>query len=86
MATTLFRDSQLKNGSKLVLREPVKQRLNEDGEPIEEDEEDEDDAEGGEDEMMEEGGEDEMYDMAEDGEAEQDEDAPGEGSNAQSSP
>ena len=76
LSTTLFKDSQLKNGSKLILREPTKVRLNEDGEPIEESEdEDDDDAEGGEDEMMEEGGEDEIDEQAEDAEAEMQEGA-----------
>ena len=69
MATILFRDSYLKNGSKLVLCEPVKVKYDEDGEPILSEDEDED-AEGGEDEQMEEGGEDEVDEMAEEGEAE----------------
>ena len=69
MNTILFRDSYLKNGSKLVLCEPVKVKYDEDGEPILSDDEDAD-AEGGEDEMMEEGGEDEVDEMAEEGEAE----------------
>lgn len=74
LSTTLFRDSQLKNGSKLVLREPVKKKLDADGEPMESEEEE--DEEEGEAEMLEEGGEDEIYDMNEEGEAEMDEDAP----------
>lgn len=41
--------------------------------------EDEDAAEGGEDEMMEEGGEDELDELLEEGEDEQEEDAPVEG-------
>lgn len=71
LSTTLFRDSQLKNGSKLILKEPTKVKKDDDGMEIEESEEE--DAEGGEDEMMEEGGEDEIYEMAEDGEAEMNE-------------
>lgn len=62
LGTILFRDSSLKNNSKLVLLEPVKVRLDEDGEPIMEDsegDEEMDGGEGGEDEMNEEGGEDE---------------------------
>lgn len=74
LATTLFRDSGLKNNSKLVLREPVKQRLDDNGEPIEESEEDEVDGEEGEDEMMEEGGEEEFDEMPEEGEGEMIED------------
>lgn len=74
LGSTLFRDSQLKNGSKLVLREPVKKKIDADGEPMESEEEDE--GEEGEAEMLEEGGEDEIYDMHEEGEAEMDEDAP----------
>ena len=71
LSTILFRDSQLKNGSKLVLKEPTKVKKDDEGMEIEESEEE--DAEGGEDEMMEEGGEDEIYEMAEDGEAEMNE-------------
>lgn len=77
MSTILFRDSYLKNGSKLILVEPVKVRYDEDGEPIlsdDEDGDDGDDAEGGEDEIMEEEGEEEVDEMAEEGEQE-DEDA-----------
>lgn len=74
MSTILFRDSYLKNGSKLILVEPVKVRYDEDGEPILSDDEDGDDAEGGEDEIMEEEGEEEVDEMAEEGEQE-DEDA-----------
>ncbi len=48
MATILFRDSYLKNNSKLVLCEPVKVKYDEDGEPILSEEDD--DAEEGEDE------------------------------------
>lgn len=69
MATILFRDSYLKNGSKLVLVEPVKVKYDEDGEPILSEDED---AEGGEDEIMEEEGEEEVDEMAEEGEAEED--------------
>ena len=71
LSTTLFRDSQLKNGSKLVLREPPKQLLDADGNPVEES--DEDAEEEGEDEMIEEGGEDEISEMNEEGEAEMEE-------------
>ena len=70
LSQTLFRDSQLKNNFKLILREPQKVKLGPDGEPLELSEEDEDDEEGGEDEMMEEGGEDELIEMLEEGEAE----------------
>lgn len=59
MSSILFRDSQLKNGSKLILREPTKQM-------DDSDEDADDDAEEGEDEMMEEGGEDEVDEMNED--------------------
>ncbi len=69
MATILFRDSYLKNNSKLVLCEPVKVKYDDDGEPILSEDED-DDAEEGEDEQMEEGGEDEVDEMAEEAEAE----------------
>lgn len=59
LGTILFRDSTLKNNSKLVLLEPVKVRLGPDGEPIVDESEDDIEGEGGEDEMNEEGGEDE---------------------------
>jgi hypothetical protein len=68
MTTTLFRDSGLKNGSKLVLCEPSKRVADSD----EENEASDVDAEGGESEMMEEGGEDEQDEMNEESEAEQD--------------
>jgi len=77
ISNTLFRDSNLKNNSKLVLREPPKVKLDEDGNPIEESDEELDEEEG-EDEMMEEGGEDEIDEMAEEGEAEM-EDGEGQG-------
>ena len=74
LESTLFRDSQLKNGSKLVLKEPAKVKRGPDGEPIESEEEE--DGEEGEDEMMEEGGEDEMIEIiGEEGEAEMEEEA-----------
>lgn len=64
-----FRDSQLKNGSKLVLCEPSKNRDSEnEGEASDADADA--DAEGGEDEMMEEGGEDEQDEMNEENEEE----------------
>lgn len=65
----MFRDSGLKNNSKLVLREPAKKKVDDNGEPIE-DSEEEVEGEEGEDEMMEEGGEDEIYEMPEEGEGE----------------
>ena len=78
--TVLFRDSLLKSGHKLILREPAKQKLADNGDVIiESEEESDEDAEGGEDEMLEEGGEDEFDEMAEDGEEEVDE---GEGDDA----
>ena len=55
----LFRDSELKNNSKLVLCEPAKKKVSEDNEPEESDEE-------GEDEIIEEEGEEEVDDMDED--------------------
>jgi len=85
MSTILFRDSYLKNGSKLVLVEPVKVKYDEDGEPILSEDED---AEGGEDEIMEEEGEEEVDEMAEEGEGEGEDadakadDAPEDGENA----
>ena len=55
MSTLLFRDSTLKNNSKLILLAPDKQRVDSNGEPIEDEEEDESDegmqSEGGEDEQ-----------------------------------
>ena len=55
MSTILFRDSSLKNNSKLILLAPDKQRVDSNGEPIEDDEESEEDmhSEGGEDEQLE---------------------------------
>jgi len=76
--TVLFRDSSLKSGHKLILREPARQ-IADNGDVVIESEEESEDAEGGEDEMMEEGGEDEFDEMAEDGEEEVDE---GEGDDA----
>ena len=58
LSSLMFRDSQLKNGSKLVLCEPDKNK--------------DSDEESGEDEMMEEGGEDEQDDMNEENEEEED--------------
>ena len=66
----LFRDSKLKNGSKLQLREPVRIRKGPDGEPLLLDDDEE-----GEDELMEEGGEEgeaEIEDMDEEAEADLD--------------
>ena len=63
MGSMLFRDSQLKNGSKLVLCEPAKHQAESD-----EDAEGDDNGEEGEDEMMEEGGEDEVDEMNEEDE------------------
>ena len=71
LSTTLFRDSQLKNNSKIVLREPVRQKLGPDGEPIEDSEEEDEDMEEGEAEMEE--GEMEMIEMGEEGEMEMEE-------------
>lgn len=54
MSTLLFRDSTLKNNSKLILLAPDKQRVDSNGEPIEDDEEESDEgmqSEGGEDEQ-----------------------------------
>ena len=48
-SSVLFRDSQLKNGSKLILREPARQKLEDNGDVVIESEE-ESDMEGGEDE------------------------------------
>ncbi len=68
--TVLFRDSNLKSGNKIILREPAKQNLADNGDVIIDSEEESDGAEGGEDEMMEEGGEEELDEMAEEGEME----------------
>ena len=54
LSTLLFRDSTLKNNSKLILLAPDKQRVDSNGEPIEDDEEESDEgmqSEGGEDEQ-----------------------------------
>lgn len=72
LATITFQQSQLKNNSKLVLREPSKKKVSEE-DGSEELDEDADFGEEGEHEMMEEGGEDEFDEMPEEGEAEQDE-------------
>ena len=51
LSTLLFRDSTLKNNSKLVLLAPDKQQVNSDGEVEDEDDSDEEmESEGGEDE------------------------------------
>ena len=83
MNTLMFRDSLLKNGSKLVLCEPAKNKVSDDEEEEDDDEQVDDvsvvEAEGGEDEMMEEGGEDEQEeinpDAAENDESDGEEDA-----------
>jgi hypothetical protein len=74
LATTLFRDSQLKNNAKLVLLEPPRKKVGPDGEELSEFESD-----------VEEGGEDEMEEPEADAdeEAEADADANNEGADAE---
>ena len=52
LSTLLFRDSSLKNNSKLILLAPDKQQVNSDGEPVEDDDDSDEEmeSEGGEDE------------------------------------
>lgn len=73
MNETQFKDSGLKNGDKLTMKEAPRQRTNSEGEIIglDDDEELEMEFEEG---MIGEGGEDELVDMDEEGELEMDED------------